>query len=94
MEFKELTTNDYYGKSDSLSREGENFKEGNYTLRFPNGTIKKYDVKIEKYHGQIQIDMNNYPDTYTGRKAYIMLELDGATTRLYLRENKIEIGIE
>ncbi len=94
MKFQKIVTNDFYGESYSLSRDGENLKPGKYTLRFPNGTIKEYDVKVEIYHGQLQVDMNNYPDNYTGRKAYIILELNGTTARLYLRKNGIEIGIE
>lgn len=93
MIFKKLTTNDYYHESDSLSREGEDFKAGKYFLRFPNGVIEQHNVKIEIYDGEAQVDMNCYPDFYEGRKAYITIEYNGARVKLYLRENKIEIGV-
>lgn len=94
MEFKKIVTNDFYGESDSLSKEGEDFKEGKYSLRFPNGVIREYDVKIEEYTGQAQVDMNYYPDRFPVRKAYINEEFFGVPTKIYLRDSGIEILVD
>lgn len=93
LEFRKLTTNDFYMESDSLSKDGEDFKEGVYYLRFPNGVIREYYVKVEKRTGQVQVDMNGYPDKFPIKKAYIDEEFLGSPIKIYLRETGIEILI-
>ena len=62
---------------------GEDIKPGRYTVRFPDGTLRDYDVKIytRLYDSS---DMGHYQQG-SEFKAYIIVDYHGVKMQLYIK---------
>lgn len=88
--FKKIVTYDYYSAVDSIKATNHvPLKEGDYTMKFPDGTIVEGHIKIQATPRSVQIDMNGIPDHYTERRAYFWYDLFGTKIKIFLRDSGI-----